>query len=91
MAKFKAIFLQQEPWEADRFQAGVGADMEVVAFQQGSDLLEVGVGHPETVMVIGGSGVTSVKAAELFPLLKMIQTHTLTSTHFLFLEMPKLF
>jgi phosphoglycerate dehydrogenase-like enzyme len=74
MAKFKAIFLQQEPWEADRFQAGVGADMEVVAFQQGSDLLEVGVGHPETVMVIGGSGVTSVKAAELFPLLKMIQT-----------------
>jgi phosphoglycerate dehydrogenase-like enzyme len=74
MAKFKAIFLQQEPWEAERFTAGVGPDMEVVAFQQGSDLLEVGVGHPETVMVVGGSGVTSVAAAELFPLLKLIQT-----------------
>jgi phosphoglycerate dehydrogenase-like enzyme len=74
MAKFKAIFLHQEPWEAERFEAGVGADMEVVGFPQFSELLEVGVGHPETVMVIGGLGVRSTEAADLFPKLKLIQT-----------------
>jgi len=74
MAKFKAIFLHQEPWESERFEAGVGSDMEVVGIPQASDLLEVGVGHPETVMVVGGRGVTSVAAADLFPKLRLIQT-----------------
>jgi phosphoglycerate dehydrogenase-like enzyme len=74
MAKFKAIFLHQEPWESERFEAGVGPDMEVVAFQQATDLLEVGAGHPETVMVVGGGGVRSVEAADLFPILELIQT-----------------
>jgi phosphoglycerate dehydrogenase-like enzyme len=74
MANFKAIFLHQEPWEAERFTAGVGPDMEVVALHQSADLLVDGVGHPETVMVVGGSGVTSVEMADLFPKLRLIQT-----------------
>jgi phosphoglycerate dehydrogenase-like enzyme len=74
MAEFKTIFLHQEPWEAERFSAGVGSAMEVVSLPQTSDLLVDGVGHPETVMVVGGRGVTSVEAADLFPRLQLIQT-----------------
>lgn len=74
MSKFKVIFLHQEPWESEMFAAGVGSDCEVVGFPQKSDLLEVGVGHPETAMVVGGLGVTSLEAADLFPNLQLIQT-----------------
>ena len=74
MSKFKVIFLYQDLWEAKRFSTGVGSDMEVVEFPQASELLEVGVNHPETMMVVGGAGVRSVQAAELFPKLKLIQT-----------------
>ena len=42
MANFKAIFLYQDPWEAERFQVGVGRDKEVVGFPQGTDLATVG-------------------------------------------------
>ena len=42
MAIFKAIFLYQDPWEAERFQAGVGDDMEVVGFPQSTDPATIG-------------------------------------------------
>lgn len=74
MANFKTLFLYQEPWEAERFESGVGPEMEVVGFPQGTDLLEVGGGHPETVMVVGGGGVRSAEVADLFPRLQLIQT-----------------
>ena len=74
MAKFKAIFLQQEPWEADRFKAGVGADMEVVAFPQGTDVASIDASHRDAIIVVGGRGVTSAETAKLFPNLKLIQT-----------------
>jgi phosphoglycerate dehydrogenase-like enzyme len=74
MAKFKAIFLQQEPWEADRFKAGVGDDMDVVALPQGSDVASVDASDRDAIIVVGGRGVTSAETAELFPNLKLIQT-----------------
>ena len=74
MANFKTLFLYQEPWEAERFESGVGPEMEVVGFPQGTDLLDVGGGHPETGMGVGGGGVRSAEVADLFPRLQLIQT-----------------
>jgi len=74
MAKFKAIFLHQEPWEAERFREGVGADMEVVGFPQTTDVAKVGAENFDAVMVVGGAGVRSEETGRLFPRLKLIQT-----------------
>jgi D-3-phosphoglycerate dehydrogenase len=74
MAKFKAIFLYQDSWEADRFQAGVGDDMQVVGFPQATDPATVGAENYDAVMVVGGAGIRTEQTARLFPRLKLIQT-----------------
>ena len=67
MSKFKAIFLHQEPWEAERFRDAVGSDMEVVAYPQGTDVASIDESHHDAQMVVGGGGVRSVETAEKFP------------------------
>ncbi len=74
MAKFKTIFLYQDPWEADRFRDGVGSDMEVVGFPQDTDPATVGSKNYDAVMVVGGAGIRTEETARLFPRLKLIQT-----------------
>jgi len=74
MAKFKAIFLYQEPWEAERFAAGVGSDMEVVPFPQRTDPATVGAENFDADMVVGGGGIKTAETGRLFPNLKLIQT-----------------
>ncbi len=74
MAKFKAIFLYQDPWEAERFQEGVGEDMEVVGFPQQTDPATVGSENFDAVMVVGGAGIRTEETGRLFPKLKLIQT-----------------
>jgi glyoxylate reductase len=74
MTKFKAIFLYQDSWEADRFRAGVGGDMEVVGFHQETDPATVGEQHYDAVMVVGGAGIRTEQTARLFPRLRLIQT-----------------
>lgn len=74
MANFKAIFLYQDPWEAERFQVGVGRDMEVVGFPQGTDPATVGSENFDAVIVVGGSGIRTEETARLFPKLQLIQT-----------------
>lgn len=74
MAKFKAIFLYQDSWEADRFRAGVGDQMEVVGFHQETDPATVGAQNYDAVMVVGGAGIRTEETARLFPRLKLIQT-----------------
>jgi phosphoglycerate dehydrogenase-like enzyme len=74
MAKFKAIFLYQDPWEAERFQKGVGDDMKVVGFPQSADPAAAGAENFDAVMVVGGAGIRTEATARLFPNLKLIQT-----------------
>lgn len=74
MAKFKTIFLHQEPWEAERFREGVGPDMEVVGFPQRTDMATIGSENFDAVMVVGGGGIRSAETGRLFPNLKLIQT-----------------
>ena len=74
MSKFKAIFLHQESWEAERFRDAVGSNMEVVAYPQGTDVASIDESHHDAQMVVGGGGVRSVETAEKFPNLKLIQT-----------------
>ncbi len=74
MAKFKTIFLYQELWEADRFRAGVGDGMEVVAIPQKTDVATVGSENFNADMVVGGAGIRSEETGRLFPKLKLIQT-----------------
>ena len=74
MAKFKAIFLYQELWEADRFRDGVGEGMDVVAVPQKTDVATVGSDNFDADMVIGGAGIRSEETGRLFPKLKLIQT-----------------
>ena len=74
MAKFKTIFLYQELWEADRFRAGVGEGMEVVAIPQKTDVATVGSENFNADMVVGGAGIRSEETGRLFPKLKLIQT-----------------
>ncbi len=74
MSKFKAIFLHQESWEAERFRDAVGSNMEVVAYPQGTDVATIDESHHDAQMIVGGGGVRSVETAEKFPNLKLIQT-----------------
>jgi phosphoglycerate dehydrogenase-like enzyme len=74
MAKFKAIFLYQELWEADRFRIGVGEGMEVVSVPQQTDVATVGSANFDADIIVGGAGVRSKETGRLFPRLKLIQT-----------------
>ena len=58
MAKFKAIFLYQDLWEAERFRVGVGNDMKVVGFPQKTDPATVGTDNFDAVMVVGGAKIS---------------------------------
>ncbi|MDE0592331.1 MAG: NAD(P)-binding domain-containing protein [Dehalococcoidia bacterium] len=74
MSKFKVIFLYQEPWETERFQAGVGEAFEVVGFPQRTDVGDIDSSHHDAQMVVGGAGVRSAETALKYSQLRLIQT-----------------